>query len=364
MKWTTIAFCFIPWTYAITQTTFSSGNHVLEMTGIINTYLSYFDRNAEEDQFGFELRDVRFLLSGEHYPAFKYQIMVDFADLGSSDSLENFLQDAYVNIDLPSKFDLFVGFQRMPFGRNSNVSTFSSVFHERPFISGGSLYYRRNLGLVVRKKFMDDLINLHVGLFNGGNSLRLRDSKSNTMSFVFRTDLSFPTKILYEEVDVRLTPVPLFSIGLNTMFTQHEREVEQNFFPIEIDGQKWISAIDLAFFFQGFSFQLEATQSWANRNNSATQDLADAFESYGLHFSTNYFFKNINSLLSFRYEIFNPDNSRYDHDFQSISVGFNFLVNQSHDQVFRAEYRHFFEDNNDTTFSNSREVHLGFQFRF
>lgn len=345
------------------QTAFSKGDHMLELTGIINQYLDYFQAEQQEDQAAFNIRDIRFILAGEQQSSnFKYQLMVDFADLGAPDSLEQFLKDAYVNIDLPSKFDLFVGYQRLPFGRSSNVSIFSTVFSQRPDISGGALYYRRNLGLVLRKKMLSDRINLYGGAFNGGNGIQFNNQLANApnrLTYVMRADIAFPTRVRFEALDIRQTPIPLFSVGLNAMYTQHEREVEAALFPLEVDGQKWITALDMAFFYQGLSLQLEVTRAWIHRGPGADN------QSSGIHLAANYFFKELKSVLAIRYEDYNPDDSRYPDNFRALSFAYNLLLDQSQDKVLRIEYRHMLdEDNPVTPLRNARSWQVGWQFRF
>lgn len=346
------------------QTTFVKGSNVLELSGILNTYYSFIDHQGTSNNFGFDFRDARFILAGESGRRLKFQLMVDFSDLNAIDTTDGFVKDAYVNLDLPSKFDIFFGYQRVPFGRISNISIFTTVFNDRPTISSGALYYRRNLGVVLKKKLLTDRLNIFAGIFNARNQNRLSEIQINGLTYAIRIDYSTASTIQNEELDIRHSPIPVFSIGLNAMHSDHNQNLEFELFPLEIEGRKWITAIDMALFYQGFSFQFEATKAWAKNDQNIGIGFSNDFKSTGYHFSANYYFKKLRSVLGSRYEAFCPNDFKFDSNFKSVSFAYNYLFDQSQDVVLRLEYKYFLSLDDISFLNNSRQVHLGLQYKF
>lgn len=358
-------FIFLFWDLTLSgQVSFTKGNHALELSGIINSYFGWNDVKDNPNQYGYNLRDVRFIINGEQHPRFQYQFMVDLADISKNNDANQFLLDAFLNIDFPNQWDLYIGYQRLPFSRNSNVSTFNSVFSERPDISDGSLFYRRDLGVIVRKKGFDQHINMQAGIFNGDGSLEIGEEKDGGLVYVGRIDFTFPGRIKYEEVDIRHSPLPLFSVGLNVLYTSQNREKEQDLFPLMVDGRKKVLGMDAHFAFRGWTVQGEWTNGWVDRNISTSPSLPVSLESHGFHLSTNYYFKNARSVVALRYEQYNPNNSVHTSDLQALTLGYNYLVDQSQDVVFRADWRFLLSDKEAIPGLEQIISRVGMQFRF
>ena len=364
MRYIAIALMLLVPGIGYSQVTFARGDNVLELSGVLNSYFSMLKAPDGGTSYTFRLRDARLMLRGEHMPKFKYQFMIDFAEVNSESRLDYFIVDAYVNIDLPSGTDAYVGFQRLPISRNSNVSTFVSVFSRRPPISDGALYYRRGMGAMIHKKFVYNRLNLYAGAYSNSGALRNFEDETLRLAYVGRVDFAFPGRSRFEEVDIRHSPIPVFGIGLNFLNTRHKSELREEMFPLQIQGRKNVGAIDLGIMYQGFSFQFEITQAWLKRDDDADAELARDFMSNGLHASINYYFKSFKSLFAFRFELFNPDDSIFSDEFTVLTFGYNFLVDQSHDIVIRADYRFFIGGDLTETTYNDEELNIGLQFRF
>lgn len=346
------------------QVTFSRGNLALELKGSLNTYLSILTTDNRENLYGFELRDARITLQGENHSRFKYKFEIDFAAVNSDLRADYFIIDAQVNIDLPDRFDAYVGFQRLPISRNSHVSVFNSVFSRRPPMSGGALYYRRGLGVVMQKKMLNNRFNIHAGVFNNNGAIRHFDEGSVKLSYVARIDFALPSRARYEEVDIRMSPVPVFGIGANFLHSRYSDEIELELFPLHVNGRKMLTSVDVMLMYRGFSIQGEYTYAWLNRNEDADASLASEFNSGGLHTSLNYFIKDISTVVAGRFEMFNPNNALYDEQFVALTFGANYLVSKGHDIVVRTDFRFFVNDDISETPFNQRALHLGFQMRF
>ena len=359
----TIAFCVL-FTLPLTgQVTLSGGNNALELTGIVNTYLNSTSSNGNSS-YGFVLDDARLRLVGERHPSFSYRLEIDFAAI-NQDSLSEFvIVDAFVNIDLPKSWDAYIGFQQLPVSRNSSISRFNSVFSRRPPMSGGALYYRRSIGAYMRKKMVHDRLNMYAGAFSNRGALRNFSTNTAKLAYVARVDFSLPGRMREEEVDIRHTPVPLVGIGLNFIHTRHTREERVEMFPLEIQGRKIVGILDLALMYQGFSLQFEITNAWLKRDDDADPALPKEFNSGGFHTSINYFSKKWKSVFAARLEYFTPDDSAYDENFAAITLGYNYLVGQSHDFVVRADYRFFLNDDLSGTSYAENEVNVGLQYFF
>jgi hypothetical protein len=349
---------------AVSQITFVKGDNAIELSGVLNSYFRTFDPAQGNPLSAFDLRDARLVISGEHHPRFKYEFALDFAEVNDETRLDYFIIDANVNIDLPSGFDAYVGFQRLPISRNSNVSAFVSVFSRRPPMSGGALYNRRGMGVMFRKKMAHNRVNFHAGVFDSQGAVRNINGKQISLAYVARADFAFPARVRFEEVDVRHSPDPLFAVGLNFLYSQHSEEREVELFPLYLDGSKTLGAVDFAFMYEGVSVQAEVTRAWLQRDDDAEDSLPGSFVSQGMHVSVNYYAKSIKSVFAARFETFNPNSALYDAAFNVLTFGYNFLVDGSRDVVIRTDFRYFLnEDISDTPY-NEYAWNLGFQFRF
>jgi hypothetical protein len=346
------------------QITFVKGDNAIELSGVLNSYFRTFDPAQGNPVSAFDLRDARLKISGEHHPRFKYVFTLDFAEVNDETRLDYFIIDAYVNIDLPNMFDAYVGFQRLPISRNSNVSAFASVFSRRPPMSGGALYNRRGMGAMFRKKMAHNRVSFHAGVFDANGAVRNINGKQISLAYVARADFAFPSRVRFEDVDVRHSPNPLFAFGMNFLYSKHSEEQEVELFPLYIDGQKTLGAIDFAFMFQGISLQAEVTRAWLERDDDAEDGLAGSFVSQGMHVSLNYYYKAIKSVFAARFETFNPNSVLYDAPFNVMTFGYNYLVQGSQDVVIRTDFRYFLNDDISDTPYNEYTWNLGLQFSF
>ena len=346
------------------QITFAKGDNAIELSGVLNSYFRAFDPAMSNPIMAFDLRDARLVLSGESHPRFKYEFALDFAEVNDETRLDYFIVDAYVNVDLPSMFDAYLGFQRLPISRNNNTSAFSSVFSRRPPMSGGALYYRRGMGVMFKKKMAHNRVNFHAGIFDNNGAVRNINGKQIALAYVARVDFALPARVRYEEVDIRHSPDPLVGVGFNFLYTKYSDELEEELFPLHIDGKKTIGAVDLAFMYQGFTLQAEVTRAWLDRDEDAEDALPDNFISQGMHVSLNYYYKKIASVFAVRFETFNPNDVLYDSPFNAMTFGYNFLVNGSQDVVVRTDFRYFLNEDISETPYNEYEWNLGLQFRF
>jgi hypothetical protein len=138
------------------------------------------------------------------------------------------------------------------------------------------------------------------------------------LEYIGRFDISFPARYRYREIDDRITPIPMFSLGVNGRI-MNKRLPDGEAFPENatseyglkvIDGRRYVYGLDASFQYMGFSGQFEIHQIKSepqNENDPLFQNLTPRQTkgyvlSGGFIAQANYFIEDLKTILSARYE--------------------------------------------------------------
>lgn len=313
--------------FSFAQLTLSNGNHVLEIGGTLSTYYNYRDLkdgefNRKKDRFG--LRDAQIQLEGRIGHEWEYEFQVDFADIAASSSgvidPENpGLMEARVGYKGLSFVDVEVGYGKLYYSRSSLTPFSYSAYWQRAQINR-DLLSRRDIGITLKKDFINQQLNIAVGAYSGlgENSLAGDNDPSGQLQYVGRVDFSYPSRFRYREIDDRVTPIPMFSVGLNGRYANKQlptgevfpNAAQGDYGMKVINGKQLVYGLDFAFQYMGFSAQFEMHQM-KGTPQLGTDPLFQGytaaqtngyFKAGGWVSQVNYFCKPLKTIVSFRYE--------------------------------------------------------------
>ncbi|MCH8555792.1 MAG: OprO/OprP family phosphate-selective porin [Schleiferiaceae bacterium] len=310
------------------QVTLSNGRHVMEISGGVAAYynqrlLKPDENNRNKDRF--RLRDAQLQIEGRIDKLYEYELQVDFVDLASMASGEidpenPGLMDAYIKYKGLRFMDVQFGYGKLFYGRSSLVPFTQTVYWQRAQIVRGNLFSRRDVGITLMKDFWRQRVNVYGGVYTGLGEITLRgdNDASGGLEYVGRVDVAYPSRYRYRDIDTRITPIPMFALGVNARYTEKNLP-EGRAFPAfatgeyglkVINGERLAYGMDVAFQYLGFSGLFEIHQlriTPQNENDPLFQGLpvseTNGFILAGGYVSQlNYFKKSWGTIFSLRYE--------------------------------------------------------------
>jgi hypothetical protein len=306
------------------QVALTNGPHSIEISGAISTYYNYRflkpgEENRRKDRF--RLRDAQLQIEGRIRNHIEYEFQIDFADiaLGQLDPENPGLMDGYVQYN--HKFaSVRVGYGKVPYSRSSLVPFIYTPYWQRAELVRGNVFSRRDIGVMVAKNFFRQLVNIQAGVYTGLGEIGLRgdNDPSGKPEYIGRAEFAWPSKYRYRDIDTRVTPIPMFTIGANARYTNKQLPAG-TFFPSGaagefgikvLDGERFGYGADVAAQYKGFSAQFEIHQLKNTPVNPANINLVGLPDSItGGYFLTggyivqvNYFSKKFNTILSARFD--------------------------------------------------------------
>lgn len=314
---------------AFAQLTISNGNHVLEITGSVSAYYNYRDLKSgevEKNKDRFKLRDAQLQLEGRIGNIWEYELQMDFADMSANnnnaepDPENPGLMDAYIKYKGLKFMDVQVGYGKLFYSRNSMVPFSFSPYWQRADLTRGDVFSQRDVGITIMKDFLNQRLNVYAGIYTGLGEVSLNgdNDASGQPEYAARIDFSYPSKYRYREIDDRITPTPMFTVGINGRYA-NKTLPEGEVFPVNAEGEYGLKVIngkhytygfDAAFQYMGFSGQFEMHQikgEPALANDPLLHNLTQAqtggyFLAGGYVAQLNYFAKSIKTIISARYE--------------------------------------------------------------
>jgi Phosphate-selective porin O and P len=322
------------------QVTIGTGDHVVEIGGVFSTYLNFrtikeeaTNQNKNKDRF--KLRDARFFIEGRIENKYEYKIQADLSSLGASetDPESPALYDAYIKYKGFKPFNITVGYGKLPYSRASLVAFTNSPYWQRAEVVRGDLFSRRDVGVTLDQSLWNNRINVYAGAYTGTGEVFWQgdNDPSGAFEYIGRIDFSYPSRYRYQDIDTRVSPVPMISIGTNARYSKRDLPVGETFITGEagpygikvIDGKRLGIGIDASFQYKGFSAQFETQQLKATPNNAKDPNLRGLpkeltkgyFKSGGWIAQANYFIQPAKTIVSGRYEQLDlndlvPGNSR------------------------------------------------------
>ncbi|TVR79011.1 MAG: hypothetical protein EA412_07205 [Chitinophagaceae bacterium] len=351
------------------QFTITKEDHVIEIGAAFTNYYNYRFYADDETNFRknrFRLKDAQLKIDGRHYHDFSYELQADFSGLALSeyDGENPFLMDAWVSYTgLP--VDIKVGYQKVPFSRNSMVPFRRMPFFQRAEMNRGDVYYRRDLGVTLSRSMWRQRLRVYAGAYTGLGETGLAgdNDPSGKLEYVFRTDLSYPTRFRYREMDLNVSPLPMFSVGLNGRYTDKNVTAGSRYQLLNVDGEKYTYGADASFQYMGLNVQLEWLQIMAYPNQPTLLYNAetDFFRAGGYMAQASYFIKPIKSVFAVRYDELNPHDLIVGNTRKTISFAYNFLINGD-DNLIRLQYWHRLEEEQTGLPWSEDQIRIGWVF--
>jgi hypothetical protein len=313
------------------QVTMSNGEHVMEISGSISTYYNHRVLKPDSDNRNkdrFRLRDAQLQIEGRVRNDIEYELQVDMVDLASYasglvDPENPGLMDAYVIYKGWRWMDIQLGYGKLYYGRSSMVPFQFSPYWQRAQIARGDFFSRRDVGLTLMKSMWRQRLHMYGGMYTGLGELSLRgdNDASGQPEYVGRIEIAYPSRYRYREIDDRISPTPMFQLGVNGRYVDKSLPVGRRFptfsegeFGLKVvDGQKTTMGLDASFQYLGWSAQFEIHQLIMRpqkENNALMQGYTfDETGGYvragGWVLQIHYFYKPMKLILSARYETLN-----------------------------------------------------------
>lgn len=313
---------------AFSQLTVSNGNHILEITGGVSAYYNHRVLKPESDNRNkdrFRLRDAQLKLEGRIGDVWEYELQADFVDIaqasnGIVDPENPGLMDAFVVYKGLGFIDVQAGYGKLYYSKSSLVPFGFSPYWQRAQIVRGDLFSRRDVGVTLSKSFWRQQINVHAGVYTGLGEISLNgdNDASGKPEYVGRVEFAYPSRARYRDIDDKISPIPLFSLGLNGRYTNKTlpdgREFPDGaageFGYKAVNGKRYIYGLDASFQYMGLSGQFEIHQIRAEPNSPSnalfqglTEEQTKGYVLAGGYLAQiNYFAKELNTIFSLRYE--------------------------------------------------------------
>ncbi len=349
----------------------SSGDNVVKIGTIISSYadIRQYPAGAVQDftKNTIKLKDARLDIKGKVGDDYEYHLQLDFAAWGATYlPAGGPVDDANITYKGFRKlFNIKVGYGKLPFSLNSLVEHYESPYWERPEVSKGDFFSRRDLGITLTRSFWGDRVKAAAGVYTGTGEVALQGTNdaSGAFEYVGRVEFSYPEAHNEEVIDTKGLTTPNFSIGLNGRYTKRNISTSANdasFLPGEqgamlnssdslmelkvINGTKYVLGADISILYRGFSVQLETDNMKAtplNPNDPLLQgkgNITNYVKAGGWYAVANYFSKPMKSIFSVRYDQMNANDlvqGISDHWAAGISYqikGFNSMIKAEFDQ--------------------------------
>lgn len=310
------------------QVTLGNGSHVVELSGGISTYYNHrvlkpTSDNRNKDRF--RLRDAQFQIEGRVGNTWEYELQVDWVDLsrlaeGEIDPENPGLMDAYVIYKGLSWIQIQAGYGKLYYGRSSLVPFQYSPYWQRAQIVRGDVFSRRDVGITFMQNYWRQRINVYGGVYTGLGEVSLRgdNDASGQPEYVGRIDIAYPSRYRYRDIDDKVSPTPMFQLGINGRQANKVLPPERSFPAFSegpyqlklIHGSRSVYGMDASFQYMGFSGQFEIHQLVARPRDpqsalyqNYTAEEADGFiKAGGWIAQAHYFVKPLKLILSGRYE--------------------------------------------------------------
>ncbi|MCL7989327.1 OprO/OprP family phosphate-selective porin [Sphingobacterium sp. lm-10] len=367
------------------QVTVASGDHVVEIGTVLSSYLNFrtikpdaSNQNQNNDRF--RLRDARFYISGRIGNDYEYKLQADLSSLGARevDPETPALYDAYIKYKGFKPFNITAGYGKLPYSRFSMVAFKHSPYWQRAQVVRGDLFSRRDVGVMLDKSLWNQQINIYAGVYTGVGELFLQgdNDPSGAFEYVGRIDFAFPSRYRYQDIDTKISPVPMFAIGANTRYSNRNLPEGASFisghdgrYGIKvINGKKLGVGIDATFQYQGFSAQFESQLFKATPQHPDDPNLRGLppeltngyFKFGGLVAQANYFFKPAKTIISGRYEELNL-NDLIPGSSQRLSGAIAFQINGFRSMI-KAQYFNILREESIDPLRWTEQFRIGWQF--
>ena len=369
--------------------TFTSGNTSMEISGYVIAFYAYEPNTAGQKTTGdhnlFDLDDARLqfngMTKGDH-GAFKWEVEVNFATVaelaidGISKIKDAPLTEAHVTYINPV-VNIEMGYFKLPFSPNSMADKLGSAFLDRPQMSDGDYFNRRDAGVLLLKDFWHQRITLTAGAVSGmGEQILLGKGATNGQpSFVGRVQFSNSYYRNDEEVDYRDVQKPVFRIAgdvmydKNTVFSGEGDNLVNTSNVKTVDGLKVSYGVDGGFMWRGFSAIFELENAYIKPNQAAANTLmlpqynTKYFLDGGYSAGVNYYNRTLMSVFSVRYSSFREWDLSAGNEQATLAFAYNFVY-RPYNLTFKIHYGYYFKQPDDGLKWDNDHFRAGIQWVF
>ena len=323
---------------------------------------------------------ARFTLNGKIRGKFEYSFEYDLASTfaGNTDVTASPVTDANLTYTGCKFFNVKVGYMKVPFSMGSMITEKYSAFEGRPEVVRSGFFSRRDAGVMLFKDFLNQRLNVSAGIYSGmGEYIWYGATDAIAQpEYMARVTYSYPSKVREREVDLNSTPVPQFRIGVNGSYNKRDTTIDGGHnvgssTPLTyIKGEKYGYGADFTFFYNNFSFQVEADQFRYQPAdltmipvNSNGNILTKYFRGGGWYGQLNYFCPKLKSSFSVRYDNINVNDAVKGDNGNTVSYSYQYYFN-SYKTVFRMQYWQRLHDVDTHLPLENDQLRIGFQFLF
>lgn len=371
------------------QTAFIAGNKSLEISGTVAGFYNYRVLKAGEDNYKnnkFMLRNAILGINGRVENKWEYELKADFFNISSfniEDPENPGLVTAYIAYK-SKPVDIKFGYDKVPYSQASLASIYEGAFWSRTQLTRGDFFSRRDIGLTLSNSYWNQRINVYLGAYTGlGEAVFVADGgdidPSGNPEFIARVDVAYPSRYRYDDVDYKLSPIPMFRIGANIRYTDktlpgdntHPETIEGIYGLKLVDGKKMIQGFDASFAYMGFSAQVEGhviqitpakTDDILFHNTTEDVNKNKVFAG-GIQAQLNYFFKPLKSTLSARYENYNL-NDLVVGNAERLAIAYTYNINGSKNAIKIHYFKILKEEESIESLKWTDQVRLGWQYSF
>ena len=372
LTWATLAVLLGMAASASAQISFSEGNNAFQVGLITSGYYNQrFYKKGETDlhKNGFVLRDA--MLDFRGYYGRRVEYAVQFEVFQSVVDVENpVLKDAWVSYDFGHQLKLTAGYQKLPYSRASNISTFQSPFWTRAELARGDFFRRRDVGFTLQKGYFRSRLNLFAGLYTGLGEQTLAGSNDvgGRPEVVARAEYAYPARYRDREVDVNHSIVPHFALAANARHANksaYSGTAYKNNPIATINGDKTVMGGDFALMYRGFTVNVEAHQALMTPRDTLVLLAGQASHTRhvragGFLVGANYYCKPLKSVFAVRYDTFNPNDLVLGDELPNLTFAYNLLM-RGYGSAIRVQYSHRLKAKDAATAWDVDQLRIGYQ---
>lgn len=317
----------------------TKGDHLLELGGNVLAGYNYrFYQSTEKDHHknNFIIDQARIDLKGRVGTTLQYKLEVDMADLVADiqtpTTSMGVIKDAY--IDYKTKFfSLRAGYQKLPYGFNSQVSEEDDPFVQRPSLVN-KINSRRDEGVTLSHWFPMMHLNVIGGIYSGlGDQVFAVDNTNGKPEFLGRIEYSYPGRSMDQIIDFHDAPMPMLQFGVNAKYKEGTVTTGEDYSLLTINGKKTSYGADASIMYKGLSLQVEAHQLHVVPFDStrlySQGKTYTYFKAGGYLAELNYYCKKWKSVFALRYDELNPTDLTYGDTQRTITYAYNYLIHQN-----------------------------------
>jgi hypothetical protein len=373
---------------ALAQVTLINGNHILEISGSISTYYNHRwlkPGEIEKDKNRFALRDAQFQFEGRIGNTWEYEFQADLADFvsnttGQPDAENPGLMEANVVYKGLKFVEIKMGYGKLPYSFQSLVPFTHSPYWQRPEITRGDFFSRRDVGVTLSKSLFKSKLMLDAGAYTGlgEKSLIGENDASGALEYIGRAMFCFPARYRYRMIDINHSVIPLFALGVNGRYTKRNMPIGSTFppgttgeFGIKmINGEKYVYGADATFQYKGFSAQVEAHQIKGIPNDTVSSLLMGTPQSFNKGYflagafvaQASYYIKPARTVLSFRFENLNINDLIEDYtERYSAACAYRFKKSNA---ILKMQYYFFGKEEVFADIKFKQQLRVGYQINF